>query len=145
MSLMAILELPRYLLMIISQDYHSQWGYSCHILANYLFFLLITIVIWILVAVLELDLQQQILILLYSKHGIYGINIGLFVTSVVEIILCLLSSSLESYFDSLAYEIYVFIECLTVLFYIGIITAYGIRIVLRLASLSPHHTYTRLL
>jgi hypothetical protein len=106
MSLMAVFELPRYILMIITQNYHSQWGYSCHILANYFFFLLITIVIWILMAVLELDLQQQILIFLYSKHGIYGINIVLFISSLIEITLCLLSPSLESYFDSLAYEIY---------------------------------------
>jgi hypothetical protein len=130
LSFMSLLELPRYLLMIIYRDYNSTWAYSCHILANYFFFLCLTFVLFMWGFLLELD--HYLSTILYSKSGLIITNILLALTAVIEIFYCLFfSSSLSSYFESIVYEIYVLIECGSVILYIGIMTVYGVRLVLR--------------
>ena len=126
--LMSILELPQYFIMILTLNYHSLWGYSCHILASYLFFLSLSIVILIWSVLLELDV---ITLVLYSKNGILLIDILLGGVAIVTMIFCLNATSLKSFFNSVIYEIYIFIECFSVLAYTGIIAIYGIKLVLR--------------
>lgn len=127
--LMCLFEFPRYIIMLYSKEYHSLLCYSLHILGSYIFFILITIIILMWSILLELGV---ITTLLYSKSSIILIDIILGLISIVTIIFCMKSKSLIDFFDSTIYEVYVFIECFSVLFYSGIISIYGIRLVLRL-------------
>jgi len=99
-SILCVLELPRYLLMMLNGEYKSQGGYSLHIMASYLFFLCLTMIARLWSTFVELGpIETKV----YSKVSL-GLCNALFLALVlISIAVCLLADSLDEFFDSSTY------------------------------------------
>ena len=66
---MALFELPRYILMIITRSYTSEIAYCCHIVAGFFFFLAFSIVCFQWSVLLQLGYFSAV-------YGVHGLVIG---------------------------------------------------------------------
>lgn len=129
--IMCILEFPRYIVMIVLRRYVSTLAYSCHILASCIYFLCVSLVCFMWAWLLELGKYTNIL---YGRYGVLCVNVMVGAVALSMCALCVMSSSLHSFFDSTAFIIYTSTEVLALIFYTGIVSFFGIRLVLRLVE-----------
>ena len=88
MTLMATLELPRYIVMVIFRSYTSTLAYSCHIIASYLYFLCVSLVCLMWCWLLELGVYTNVL---YSKSGLLLANVALGLSAIIACSFCIVS------------------------------------------------------
>jgi hypothetical protein len=124
-SIMCCLELPRWIVMTITEDYVSTWAYACHILAGYFFFLSLTTVCIVWTGLLELGPYSQII---YSTRGIVFANCLNAAMCIIAFAFALKATSLFSLFDSRVYRTYVLSEMCENLFYSVATASIGLKL-----------------
>jgi lipid-A-disaccharide synthase-like uncharacterized protein len=127
------LDLPRYILMIITSEYNSTAAYACHISSNYFFFLSLTLVCIVWAHLLQFGVYTS---MIYRGYGVITTNAILALISIVTIIFTLRANSLSQLLDSLVYFIYIFFEVIENLIYSVAVAVLGIKLVSRSTSLS---------
>lgn len=127
-AVMAVLELPRFFALAITQDYTSRTAYSFHIAAGVFFFLAFSIVCRQWSGLLQLGSYFRVV---YGFHSLIVSNVAFAVVDLISIICCGLSSSLEAYFNSTSFEVITFIEGLRNVVYSAFLCYYGIKLVRR--------------
>ena len=113
-SLVCILELPRYLLMTMHGKYTSQVGYALHIMASYFYLLCLTMIAHLWSTFVELGCIEM---KIYSKMSLAIFNINFLVLTVVATVFCLTASSLETYFDSFTFRLLTIVEIVANMIY----------------------------
>ena len=132
MMLMCFLELPRYVVMIVTRKYESTLAYSCHILASCLYFLSVSLVCFMWAWLLEMG--KSSINILYSKTGVLSVNIIVGTVALTMCVLCIMSPDLDDFFHSTAFIVYTSSEVIALVFYSGIVAMFGIRLLLRYVS-----------
>lgn len=125
---MCCLEFPRWIIMMIQEEYVSTWAYGCHIIAGYFFFLSLTIVCIVWTGLLELGPYSKVI---YGTRGIVMANILNAAMCIVAFAFAVKATSLTSLFDSGVYRIYVVSEMLEHLFYSTAIASIGLKLMYR--------------
>jgi hypothetical protein len=127
MSCLALLEMPRFIAMIIEREYASVFAYSFHVLATYLNFLCVSLVCLMWSWLLELGQYTNII---YSRNGRIVIitNFVFAVSCITACTFALMSSSLDDFFNSDMYFTFVCVEAVYVVFYAGVIAIFGVRL-----------------
>jgi hypothetical protein len=128
MTLMSILECPRYIVMIAMKEYVSTYAYSCHILASCLYFMCVSLVCFMWARLLELGKYSNVL---YSKWGVLTINIIVGILALTMSAMCIMSSSLHNFFESTAFIVYTLSEVVALTFYSGVVAVFGVRLLSR--------------
>lgn len=128
MTIMSVLECPRYIVMIATKEYESTYAYSCHILASCLYFMCVSLVCFMWARLLELGKYSNVL---YSKWGVVTINITVSILALTMSVLCIMSSSLQNFFESTAFIIYTLSEVIALTFYTGVVALFGVRLLYR--------------
>jgi hypothetical protein len=125
------LDLPRYIFLIIDQEYISTTGYACHILSNYFFFLSLTLVCVVWAHLLQYSSSSQSTAFIYRGQGVITTNVILAIISIITFAYAIKSTSLENFLSSTIYYIYIFIEVLEDVFYSVAVAFFGIKLVFR--------------
>jgi hypothetical protein len=126
------LDIPRYVLMIISGEYTSIIAYALHIFSNYFFFLSLTLVCIVWAHLLQFGVYSSFI---YRGSGVIATNIILAIISLITIVYCLQSASLSQFLASVVYYVYILFEVIENLFYSLAVAVLGIKLVYRLPSL----------
>ena len=127
MIVYAALEIPRYVFMIAQNDYKSKVGYCFHVIAVGCYFVALSIIClsWMFLLSLEkqaVDTSQR------KKLTLVVSNVTLFIFIILSIYFCAEADSLESYFDSKFYLVYMVAEVIIFLFYNSAVLYFGLKI-----------------
>lgn len=131
--LSSVLDLPRYIFMVIDREYTSIVAYACHILSNYFFFLSLTLVCVVWAHLLQFGSYTSFI---YRGRGVILTNFILAIISIISFLYCLKSTSLEQFLDSTVYSIYRGVEVIENLFYSIVVAFFGIKLVIRFIGAS---------
>lgn len=127
-TVMAFCELPRFLLLAVERAYTSRVCYSFHVVAGVFFFLAFSIVCKQWYGLLQLGSYFKVV---YSNRSLILSNVSFAIIDLVTIILCLLSSSLQHFFWSTAFEVMTFLEGVRNVVYSVFLCFYGLKLVKR--------------
>jgi hypothetical protein len=125
---MALLELPRFLTMVIMADYKSEGAYCCHILAGIFFFAAFSLVCRQWSGLLQLGSYFRAV---YGRQGLIISNIVFAIVDIVAVVACATAHSLSSYFQSTGFEVITFIEGVRNCVYSVFLAYYGAKLVRR--------------
>lgn len=125
---MAVLELPRFLALLITQDYTSRTAYAFHILAGIFFFLAFSIVCRQWSGLLQLGSYFRVV---YGYNSLIVSNVGFAIVDLISVVLIAMSPSLMSFFESSSFEAITFIEGVRNCIYSSFLCYYGIKLVRR--------------
>jgi hypothetical protein len=139
------LDLPRYIFLIVDEEYISTIGYSCHILSNYFFFLSLTLVCVVWAHLLQYSSSHSSSSFIYRGQGVITTNVILAIISLITFAFAIKSNSLENFLSSSIYYVYIFIEVLEDLFYSIAVAFFGMKLVLRYFHIYPCLPFTLLL
>lgn len=128
MIFLAILELPRFVVMCIQRSYTSRVAYSFHLLAGIFFFVAFSIVCRQWSGLLQLGSYFRAV---YGLHGLILSNISFAVVDIVAVVACLTCSSLHSFFQSTEFIVITFIEGVRNVVYSTFLSYYGVKLVRR--------------
>jgi len=126
--IMSLLELPRFISLAVNQSYTSKITYSIHTIAGIFFFLAYSIVCRQWSGLLQLGSYFRFV---YGYHSLIVANVIFAIIDIATVVICLLSSSLGSFFDSTAYEIITFFEGIRNCIYSIFLTYYGLKLIRR--------------
>jgi hypothetical protein len=132
MVVYSTLEIPRYVYMIAERDYISKVGYCLHVVAVGCYFVALSIICFSWMFLLFLEKEQESIAM--KKRCIYVANGFLFIFVLLSIYFCATAHSLESYFDSQFYFIYMVAEVVIFLFYNSAVVFFGLKISYRYLS-----------
>jgi hypothetical protein len=127
-SLMSLLELPRFFALAITGQYTSKTCYCFHMMAGIFFFLGFSIVCRQWSGLLQLGTYFR---MVYGYHGLIVFNVVFAVIDFIGMIFCARSISLEAFFDSLPFVVITLIEAIRNLIYSSFLSYYGLRLVRR--------------
>lgn len=133
LGIMAILELPRYSEMVSHGTYNSKTTYSLHILSGSFFFVSFTIICYQWGSLLRIGTYLK---LLYSRSGLFAVNIIFVVVDVTAMCLCITATSLDSFFRSRVFIGLTIIDAVKNCFYASILAYYGIKLIHKLWNYS---------
>ena len=125
---MCLLELPRYLDIAITAEYSSTIAYSIHLMAASFFFAAFSFVCYQWSGLLQLGSYSRAV---YSRRSLLIVNAVFSANDLFTACMCGTSSSLNDYFDSTSYEVYVLIEAIRNLVYSSFLLYFGLRLILR--------------
>eukprot|EP01038_Epipyxis_sp_PR26KG_P014907 gene14907-20051_t len=125
---MALLELPRYLIMVIEQQYTSRIGYGFHIVSGVFFFAAFSIVCRQWSGLLQMGTYVSAV---YGKRGLIISNVAFGIVDCSALIVCAMDHSLQSYFNSQGFEVLTFIEGIRNCVYSSFLSYYGIKLLKR--------------
>mmetsp|Transcript_33248 Transcript_33248/g.48108 ORF Transcript_33248/g.48108 Transcript_33248/m.48108 type:complete len:482 (-) Transcript_33248:92-1537(-) len=126
--IMSLFELPRYLFLAIQGSYTSRTAYCCHIVGGIFFFVAFSILCRQWSGLLRLGAYFRVL---YGIHGLVVSNLFFATVDIIGIIACASSPSLESFFVSIAFTIFTFIEGCRNVVYSVFLTFYGLKLISR--------------
>jgi hypothetical protein len=127
-SLLCLLELPRYILMMKRSEYESQGGYSCHLMASYLYFLCLTMIAHLWSTFVELGpIESRV----YSKTSLAFCNVLLLALVLTAVVFCSTAESLEEFFDSFTYAVFTIVELAVNLMYTTCLGFLSVKLVVR--------------
>ena len=132
MAIMSVLELPRYIFLIVNGSYSCVGCYAVHIVADWLFFICLAVVSLTFARILELGAYAAIL---YSKRGIIIAVIIQFGVDLAALIVCCQSTTLSLFFSTKMYTAFTIIDILQNCTYTGLLSFYGVKLILRLISI----------
>ena len=127
-AILALCELPRYFAMVVTRSYTSQPSYALHLISNSLFFISFSIVCYQWSGLLKLGVYFKVF---YGIRGLMFSNLAFAIVDVAALTCCLMSTSLESFFNSMFYEALTFIEAIRNVIYSSFLMYYGLRLVMR--------------
>lgn len=127
MIVYAALEIPQYVFMVVQEAYTSKVGYCLHGIAVACFFVALSIICLSWMVLLFIDKQDREDII-FKKRTLYVSNGVLFVFVMLSVYFCVTAHSLESYFHSKFYLIYMIIEVFLFLFYNSAVVFFGMKI-----------------
>lgn len=122
MTVMCVLELPRFIAMLATREYTSKLGYICHLLASSAFFAGFSCVCYQWKGLLRLGTYST---LVYSARGIVLSNTIFGCVEIVAIMICAFSTSLNGYFNSYGFEIFTFVDAFKNVVFAGFLAYYG--------------------
>lgn len=125
---MALLEIPRFLLMCINADYNSKPAYCFHILAGIFFFIAFSIVCRQWSGLLQLGSYFRAV---YGRPGLIISNIMFAIVDFVAVVACGTATSLSSFFSSNGFVVITFIEGVRNCVYSIFLAYYGVKLVRR--------------
>ena len=128
LGLTAVLELPRYSLMVKDKGYSSTSGYASHILAGVFFFICLAIIAKTFADILELGALSK---MIYGKKGLTIAVIVHIAVDLSAFIYCCQAQSLGSFFESIYYRFYVIFDITQNIFYSCVLTVFGLRLIFR--------------
>jgi hypothetical protein len=132
LAIMSVLELPRYIFLIVNESYSCVGCYAVHIVADWLFFICLAVVSLTFARILELGAYAAIL---YSKRGIIIAVIIQFGVDLAALIVCCQSTTLSLFFSTKMYTAFTIIDILQNCTYTGLLSFYGVKLILRLIFL----------
>lgn len=133
-TIMSLLELPRYFALAIDRAYTSRTTYAFHLLANIFFFLSYSIVCRQWSSLLQLASYFRVI---YGNKGLFVANIVFAVVDILGIITLSTSFvSLDDFFFSTAFTIITFLEGMRNLIYSVFLLFYGMKLIRRFAHFS---------
>jgi hypothetical protein len=130
MIVYSALEIPRYVFMIVQREYTSKVGYCLHVAAVGCYFVALSVICFSWMFLLFIEKQDRMDIKL-KKRTIYVANGVLFVFILLSVYFCVTAHSLDSYFHSKFYLIYMIVEVVLFLFYNSAVVFFGLKISLR--------------
>jgi len=130
-SLMAICELPRYILFSVNDEYESRVAYAFHILGGAFFFASLSSVCYMWSCVLQLGPVSS---LAYSKNGLLLVNLVVATIQAYSFVACLTSPSLSQFFHSNLFVAFVVEEILQSLIYSTGLSIFGAKLIIRLQN-----------
>lgn len=119
---MCILEVPRFAAMMVTREYTSKLGYVSHLLASSAFFAGFSCVCYQWKGLLKLGTYST---LIYSARGIVVSNAVFGCIEVVAIVSCTMAESLRSYFESISFELFTFVDAFKNVVFAGFLAYYG--------------------
>lgn len=125
---MALFEIPRFLMMAINADYNSKPAYCFHILAGIFFFIAFSIVCRQWSGLLQLRSYFRAV---YGRGGLILSNILFAIVDFVAVIACGTAPSLSSFFSSTGFVVITFIEGVRNCVYSIFLAYYGVKLVRR--------------
>lgn len=133
LSIMAVLELPRYFALAIDGQYTSQSAYFLHILAGEFFFAAFCVVCYQWAGLLHVGQYAKVF---YERDALLAAVAVFAVISIISGSICLSSGSLEGFFESKAYRGFTTLEVIKNIVYSSVLNYYGISLVARLWNYS---------
>jgi hypothetical protein len=130
--LSSVLDLPRYILMVLQEEYQSTEGFASHVISNYCFFLSLTLVCVVWAHLLESGTYSGFF---FKGYGAVVTNSILVIVSLVTFSYSVDANSLKSFLKSDIYYTYIFFEVTENLFYSLVVAFLGLNLVYRLESL----------
>lgn len=135
LSLMSLLELPRYISIAIESAYDCVACYSIHIIADWVYFACLAIVTLSFARILELGAFAA---LLYSKNGIFIAILLQGIMNFAALIVCSMSTSVDGFFASKMYTTFTIFDILQNCTYTGLMSFYGVKLILRFRNLHQY-------
>lgn len=142
----SILDLPRYVALIIQRAYINQTTYALHLLAGIFFFFSLSFACYLLHDAVDISksissplksLAEEkkfcLEVLLFDHKSFIIVNIIYDIIIIIDVIMCIQSDSLDLFFEgSLIYEICTYFEAGTILIYVGLTlyTIFNIMIII---------------
>ena len=136
-SLLCLLELPRYFGFVIQHKYTSTALYALHLLANSVFFIAFSIVCYQWSGLLKLGTYFKVF---YGVKGLVAANLIFTIVDIAAVAICVLHSTLMGFFESPFFESFTFIEAIRNIVYSTFLTYYGLKLVSRFYHFSSLDT-----
>lgn len=128
MFLVCLFEIPRFLSIAITKNYQSKLFYIFHLISSIFFFISFTIVCLLWSSLLKLGTYMSSI---YSFKGVIISNTIFIIIDIIAMIICGFSSSLHSFFRSIFFEWFIFIDTLKNLLYSTLLLFYGMKLIIK--------------
>lgn len=126
--IMSICELPRYFDILCTARYSNTYAYSIHLMAATFCFAAFSIVCYQWAGLLELGTYTR---KVYSAPALIAVNALFTANDLLAATFCATASSLNAYFVSTSYEVYILTEAARNLVYSAFLSYYGVRLISR--------------
>lgn len=127
-SMVCILELPRYVMLLVHRRYTSQWAYAIHITASYLFCLCLTMIVQLWSTFVELGpIETKI----YSKVALVVFNVLFLALVLTSVVFCVTAESLDGFFKSVTFSAFIITELLVYFMYTVCLGFLSVKLVRR--------------
>lgn len=128
MLIVCFFEIPRFLSIAITTNYQSKLFYIFHLISSIFFFAGFTIVCLQWSSLLKLGNYVSIV---YSFKGVLISNAIFTIIDIIAMIVCGTSSSLHSFFRSIFFEWFTFLDTFKNLLYSSLLFFYGIKLIIK--------------